>query len=101
MGRRTKLTAKEDGCYWASLLKMEVGTDEVTPGLSDEHDHCLGKTWAWRLSESWGFQRASARFLREMDQQDGCIERLSETVHVPRESASLTSVGKSRISFRM
>lgn len=98
IGRRTKPTAKEEGCYWTSLLKTEAGTEEVTPVLPDEHDHCLGKTRAWRLSESWGFQRASARFLREIDQQDGCRERLTEIVYVPRESASLTSVGKSRRS---
>lgn len=101
IGRRTKPTAKEEGCYWTSLLKTEAGTEEVNPGLPDEHDHCLGKTRAWRLGESWGFQRASARFLREIDQQDGCRERLTEIVYVPRESASLTSVGKSRRSFRI
>lgn len=58
-------------------LKTEAGTEEVNPGLQDEHEHCLGETWAWRLSESWGFQGASARFLQEMDQQDGCTERLT------------------------
>lgn len=53
MDRRTNPIAKEKGCSLASLLNTEAETDEVIPGLLDEHDNYLGKIWASRLSEHW------------------------------------------------